>query len=313
MSSRRQETPAYIVADTMAIRDYGSMLLIAAIWSGTWVVGKVGVTESPPFALSIVRFALAAVMLAILVRATGGRIPWVRWRALAALGVFGIVGQAVQFAVLPRVPASDAGFIAPSVTPIAAVILGAVFANQHIRMRMRAGLMAGTAGVALIAMSPAPTSVEADARLTADAIIALGAIGFAMYTVLGAVILKDERPIDVIAGATTIGCFLLIPFVLVEGRFDSILIWSPTIWAAIAYLSILVSVVAYFAFFRLVVDVGPARASIASYLVPIGTLGLSIAILAETPSIFQILGGGMAMLGVWLAASGDQPSPATEP
>ena len=67
-------------------------LLVALIWGGTWIAGRVAVQEATPLAVASWRFMLASLMLGTLLVAQEGRPRWSLRQVLqlAALGLTGI-------------------------------------------------------------------------------------------------------------------------------------------------------------------------------------------------------------------------------
>ena len=78
----------------MNIGDWGLLLLLSALWGGSFFFSKVIVQEVPPFTLVLVRFATAAAALGAYLQIGGTPIPrsWPIWAALAGMGAFALVG-----------------------------------------------------------------------------------------------------------------------------------------------------------------------------------------------------------------------------
>src|SRR5438552_1602644 len=64
-------------------------LILAFIWSTTWIFIKLGLADLPPIAFSSARFLLAAAVLFVIIRLQGITLPKTapEWRLIALTGV----------------------------------------------------------------------------------------------------------------------------------------------------------------------------------------------------------------------------------
>src|SRR5688572_7426833 len=74
---------------TMSASDWLLLLLLSIFWGGTFLFVAIAVREIPPFTLALLRVAIAAVLLAVYLRATG--VEWPRtgaaWKSLTVMAV----------------------------------------------------------------------------------------------------------------------------------------------------------------------------------------------------------------------------------
>jgi drug/metabolite transporter (DMT)-like permease len=75
---------------------------------------------------------------------------------------------------------------------------------------------------------------------------------------------------------------------------------TPTRVAAIVLLGALGTGVAYVLSYRLIADVGPTRASLVTYLIPIVAVAVGVAFLDEAFSFRLVVGGGLTVAGIAL-------------
>lgn len=287
----------------MTAPDYGLMLLVALVWSGGWIAGKVGVTAIPPLALSAVRFLIAGALMLGLARATRSAVPWSRWPALLALAASGIVGyNAFVFVGLVMAPASDGGLIVPTFQPVASVLLAAAFVGEPLTRQRVAGLLASIVGVALIVLGAGGLAPGSERRLLGDLLILAGAVCWSIYTVIGKSLLRDGSPLGVVAASSLIGGLLLVPLAVVEGGLAGVAAWPAQAWLSIGYLVVFATLVGFVLYYELVRRRGAGRASMTTYFVPVLTLVLAGTLLAERVEPLQVAGGALAILGVRVAS-----------
>ena len=105
----------------------------------------------PPLVLSAGQLIAAAVLLALVLPFAGLQTVRLRWDAVAALAVLGILGTGIAYILNYRL-ITDEGTTASVVTyllPIVAVILGAAILGDHITAQIIAGMLIVLTGVAI--------------------------------------------------------------------------------------------------------------------------------------------------------------------
>jgi drug/metabolite transporter (DMT)-like permease len=80
---------------------------------------------------------------------------------------------------------------------------------------------------------------------------------------------------------------------------------SAQAWLSIAVLGIVCSALAFVVFFALIVEAGPTRASVVTYLNPAVAVLLGVAVLGERIGAASIAGLGLIFAGSWTATGGD--------
>ncbi len=74
----------------------------------------------------------------------------------------------------------------------------------------------------------------------------------------------------------------------------------PGIWASLASLVVFSSVIGYFIYFTLHHRVGPVRANIVAYLIPLAGIGIGTGFFGEPISVWEVVGFFVVILGVTL-------------
>ena len=274
---------AFIVVSAFA---FGAMAIFArfAYASGANVTGVLAA-----------RFAIAGVLLALLMVATGRR--WPRGRPLTVcigMGAFGYVGQAVCF--FAALNHASAGLVALLLYayPTLVVLLSAAFLGERITAVKLALLAASFAGLALTLGGGQGTATGIALGLAAAAF-------YSVYIVVGARELKDT---DALA-STTVVCLsaavvLALSALVTQPRFPGAA-WG---WAAIGAIAVVSTVVSILAFFAGLKRVGPAVASVVSTLEPVVTVALAWLVLGESLTALQLAGGAVVLACAALLARG---------
>jgi drug/metabolite transporter (DMT)-like permease len=274
---------------------------IAAAWSGAWITGKLGVAGAPPLELSAVRFIVAGIVLAIATVATRTRIERSGLVPIFFTALFGYAAyNAFVFVGLTMAPASDGALIVPTTIPVLTA-LAATFVGERLTSAKVAGFALATVGAALVIVAGQDVGAPSIQRLQGDLIMLVGAVCWAIYTVLGTITLRGRSPLAVVTIASPIGAALLLPLGLFENAYRDVPSWSLGVWGDILYLGVVVSAASFTVFYWVVTRVGAGVASMSSYFVPILTLLMAAVFLGERPQPLQLVGGLVILAGVRVA------------
>lgn len=276
--------------------------VVALVWSGGWIAGKLGVTAVPPLELSAIRFALAGVLLLAIARLTGARLGTERLGLIALSAVFGIFGyNALVFVGLTLTPASDAALIVPTLVPVLTALAATAVGEPLTRAKVLGFVLSAIGATLVILAGGAAGGTWSGERLLGDLLHVGGAACWAVYATMGTVTLRGGSPLGVVGLSTLIGAALLFPFGFLERGYADVPSWPLDAWLATAFLVLFPTVIGFVLFFWVVRRVGVGLAALTSYLVPIGTLLLAALILGERPAPLQLVGGAVILLGVRIA------------
>ena len=292
--------PSTAPARTPVLADLG-MLAVVLIWGLNFSVTKGAFDTFPPLAFTAVRFAIASVLLVLLVRRVegAGRLPA---GALARLIVLGVVGntlyQIAFISGLALTSASNSALILAAMPPVTAVAAAALGVDP-VRPRILAGVLMATLGVALVVLADAPGL--SGGRLTGD-LLSLAAVGcWAAYTIGLRRVPPEVSPLRVTSITTVAG----MPGLLLAGtpelmRMD----WGQVGtggWAALVYATVFSLLVAYVLWNRSVAAVGPSRTVIYMCLTPLVAVAGATVMLHEHPEPLQGVGAILILSGVLVA------------
>ncbi|MDR7417719.1 MAG: DMT family transporter [Armatimonadota bacterium] len=284
------------------------MLLLVIVWGVNFPVIKVAFDDLPPFAFNGLRFAVAAVLLLLILARIEGplRIDRRDVLGLALLGLLGHAGyQTLFIAGLARTTAGHSSIIL-SMMPLFVGALGAALRIERPSSRMWIGLAMAFAGVVILVYGRIGLASHG-ASLAGDLLTLAGALCWALYTVL-------SRPWLARFSAQRLTAITLgfgLPVILASAapgllRLD----WAsvgPRAWAALGFSSVFAVVISYVIWYSSVQAVGSARTAAFSNLIPIVALMASWVVLHEPLGMPQIVGTAVILTGVWLARTG-QPA-----
>jgi drug/metabolite transporter (DMT)-like permease len=289
------------------------------VWGIPYMFIKVAVDGGiAPVVVAWGRVTIAAFLLVpIAVRAgqIGPLLP--RWRPLLAFAVIEIV---VPFPLLAageqRIASSLAAILIATVPLLIAV--GSFFFDptERVGRGQGLGLLVGFLGVVvLLGIDVAGRPDE----LVGAAMTFGTAIGYATGPIVVRRYLSDLPPLGPAAAAMAVSALLLTPAALVSLPTGAT---PPAALAAVVVLGVVCSAVAFLLFFFMIAEVGPARASVMTYIHPVVALALGVTFQGEGVRPTTLGPLLLILAGSWLAtrrrkgaseASEGLPSPAARP
>jgi drug/metabolite transporter (DMT)-like permease len=268
------------------------------LWAGNALVGRLMVGQIPPLLLNFLRWAIALALLLPL--AWRALVPWsrvwARWPYLAALGVLGVgLYNSLQYVALITSSPINVTLVASSLAAWILVV-GAVFFRERPTRRQLAGAALGIAGVLVVIGRGSLGTLMAVRFVPGDLAILAATIGWAFYSWLlarpPASMRGDRRPrpeegwdwaglllVQVIFGLAASGVFAA-----GEQAWGAAPVqWGWGVAAALAYVSLGASIVAYRSWGMGVAQGGPAIASLFANLAPLFAALLSTVVLGDPP------------------------------
>jgi drug/metabolite transporter (DMT)-like permease len=283
----------------------GWVLFIAmgVIWGVPYLLIKVAVGEFTPAALVLARTTLAAALLVPVAALSGQLRPLLPfWRPLLVYTVIEICipWWLLGYAEL-RLSSSLTGLLVASVPLVGAVL---VWATGHERLEARrvAGLLIGFAGVAaLVGFDVGAGDLPSVAAICGVAFCyALGPLILSRY-------LSELPGLGVVAASLAITALIYLP---IGGSQWPVGPVSAQAWLAVIGLATVCTAIAFLVFFQLVAEVGPARATVITYVNPAVALALGAIVLDEVITVATVVGFGLILAGSVLATARDRSAPA---
>jgi drug/metabolite transporter (DMT)-like permease len=268
---------------------------MCVIWGIPYLLIKVaddGGVSVPVLVLA--RVGIGAALLLPLAAGRGQlRVLVPLWRWLALFAVVEIIAPWLLLSQAERrLSSSMSGLLIASV-PILVVVLGRLTGGTERLAAVRwAGLLAGLAGVAVLA---GPGASGGDALSIAEVLAV--AVCYATGPLIASRKLADAPPLGMTAVCLGFASVVCAPLAAADWPSAAP---SFRVLAALAGLAVVCTAAAFLIFFRLIAEIGPARASVITYVNPAVAVTLGVSVLGErfTPvmaAAFALILGGSVL------------------
>jgi len=275
------------------------LVLLGAIWGGSFLLMRVAAPEFGPFALVEIRLVFGALVLLPFVYRVRKRLAG-RWRALFAIGMINSAVPFTLFAWATQIAPAGISAIANSMTALFAVLFAGLMFGEKVGTRRGFGLVSGIIGVIVMVgmpMAGVPVGWAALAATTAAA----------CYGLAGNLVKRHLAGLPPVAlGGATLSCsaVVLLPLAIWHWPDHAL---SAAVWTSAIMLGVVCTGIAYALLFRLLDTIGPSRTATVTYLVPLFGVAWAWLVLSEPVTPGMMIAAALILGGVTLSQSGLPP------
>lgn len=301
------------------------LLLMTIIWGTNYALVKSAFQELDPQAFNALRLIEASVVMAatsLVVRRLRSRVPergvnstgeiasifhtpapvtradWIR---LAWLGLIGhCFYQYLFVGGLAKTSVANGALLVSS-TPVVITLLSWLSGKERIGALHWAGTLLSLAGIYIVVGRGAHVSA---ASLRGDAMLVVAVVCWALYTIGARPLMLRHSPVGVTALSMLIGTSLYVPIAapaLARVNWSAV---STVTWVKLVYSSLFAICVAYTIWYAAVREIGSARTSVYSNLLPIVAMITAYVWLREPIGLAKVAGAAAVLAGVALTRMG---------
>lgn len=281
----------------MRRRDLLDLLLLAAVWGGSFLFMRIAVPEFGPGPLMELRVGLAALTLLPLA-ALRGKLPLIaqRWKAILVVGA---LNSAIPFLLYAYAAQSlGAGFmsVANAVTPVWGAVIGWLWLKDRLAWSRAFGLAVAVLGIVVLVWDKLNFGAGGDGPAVLAAVSAPLFYGIAANWTK-----RFLSDVDALSSATgsMIGASLILAPLAIATWPAAPVSWQA--WSATVALAILCTGFAYIMFFRLIASVGPTGAVSVTFLVPVFGVLWGVWFLDEMLTARILIGAAIILIGTALS------------
>lgn len=283
---------------------YVFALLATVIWSGNFIVARGLSDEIAPVTLAFARWSTA--MLALLPFAL--RALWNQRKDVAAnmghllptafLGV--TVFNTLIYIAGHKTTALNLSLIA-IFSPVFIILLAHFFLNDRITVSRMAGVVLAACGVVLLTTRGNVALLLELQFNQGDLLMLFGTLVFSVYTILVRRKPVTLSPIAYLGANFVLGWIMLVPWVVWEWSSVPPVLPAPHVLGAVLYIGIGASLMAYFFWNKAIATIGPAKAAIVYYSLPLFCGIEAWLILGESVSWVHGVSGLLIVCGIFIA------------
>jgi len=277
----------------MKPKDVGALLLLSALWGGSFIFIRIAAPVLGPVVLIELRVLLAGIALLLSSLAIQRNLELrKRWGHYL---VIGIINSALPFTLIATAElhlTAGLAAILNATSPLFGAVIAAIWIKEALTPTKVIGLLLGLAGVGvLVGWSPFPFSLTLAfsvlASLTAAAFYGLAVVYTKVY-MQGA----NSGAVATCSQLEAAAFLLPLTFAVPAHHLP-----SPSVVLAVAALALLCTAVAYLIYFYLIETVGPTRAITVTFLSPVFGVLWGVLFLGESLTVSTLLGFSIILVG----------------
>lgn len=275
----------------------GLFLALSTLWGLSFPVIAVGLDHLPPLLFAAFRYDVAAVLLLGLAGVRSSE-----WRprgsgdhlAIVAGGLFLVAGNGLLFVAQQTVPSGVAA-IMQALVPIATALWALVLLGERLSPVGVVGVAVGFVGIGLV-VQPDPSNL-----LAGDTASRLLVVGQVASVALGGVLVDRADPslgrVSMTGWAMLVGGAVLHLASAGIGEVPDGGAFVPTAVAAVVYLGVFSTALAFVIYFTILDGHGAFQAALVAYLVPVVATVVGVFVLDETIGALTFAGFALVAVG----------------
>ncbi|WP_328407537.1 DMT family transporter [Nocardia sp. NBC_00403] len=285
----------------MTRRGWVLFLAMGVIWGVPYAMIRVAVQDLDPTVVAFGRTLIGATILLPIALYSKTLAPvFRRWRPLLLYTLVEITGPWFLIGYAETTLNSSTVGLLIAAVPLIAVVIVTKLGHDRFDARRTIGLVIGFAGVAALVGLDVDLSQPA-----AIGAIALTTLGYAIGPIIINRALADLPPLGVVTASLILAAVIYAPF---AGLRWPAHITADAAWSVLG-LAVICTAAAFLVFFALISEVGPARATVITYINPAVAILLGVTLLDEPLTIGMAIGFPLVILGSVLGTARTRTTP----
>jgi drug/metabolite transporter (DMT)-like permease len=283
------------------------LLVLAALWGGSFLFIRIGVTDfgvAPLMALRVGIGALFLFAMLVLRRSSGEALRTIRARVwpLLVVGVLNSAAPFCLFAYAELTLSAGVTSVINATTPLWGAVVAFLWLKDRLSGLRVAGLAIGFAGVLALVWDQIATPHGATATPATTALAAIAGLGATLcYGIAASYTKRHLMGVDsltVAAGTMLCATVLLLPFAIYYWPAAPV---SLDAWGSVIALGVACTGVAYMMFYHLISVIGPARTITVTFVIPVFGILWGAMFLSEHVSLGMVKACVIILVGTALA------------
>lgn len=301
-------TPASAATLPTPNRVYFLLLTVTLFWGTSYAAAKIGMQNSLPLHLALIRFILASLIFGTILLLRKKTILLDR-RDIPEFLLLGFMAISAYYYVhyqgLLYTSSTHAGLLIAT-SPMFSVLFCLGSGQETVSRQSILGIIFAFCGVSLVITQGSLANLYQPETLLGDGLILLNSLMWAWVTLKGKSILAKYSPFVAMAYIHIFGTLLLLPFVFIATPLAKVPLWqvlpqiSPATWGAALYLAVCCSVYSYYMWYVGVATIGAVKTAVFNYLNPVMAAFSGWLLFQEQLSAYVLTGGSLVLFGLYL-------------
>ncbi|MEO6364743.1 MAG: DMT family transporter [Luteimonas sp.] len=262
--------------------------VLGAIWGASFLFMRVAAKDFGAAALVEMRLALGALVLLPFLWRSRAAFPLTLWPKLALIGAINSAIPFVLFAWAAQRAPAGVGAITNAMTVLFTALVGFLFFGEKIGGKRALALLAGFAGVVVLASGKTAGASIGWAVTAGCSAAFLYGIGINLVRRH----LTGLPPAAVAAATLSCAALLTLPFAVAQWPQAPI---PATSWWSAAMLGVVCTGIAFVMYYRLIARIGASRAASVTYLVPLFGVAWAWMLLDEPLTMTMGIAGALIL------------------
>lgn len=287
----------------MALINQARLVLLGAIWGGSFLFMRVAAPEFGAALTVEIRVALASLVLLGLAFTRGVKVDFSRdWKYFSVIGLTNSALPYWFFSWAETQMTASLASILNALSPICGLLIGAIWLKTPLRPLNVVGMAMALLGVAGVTGADSGDLAHAKIWPVLACLAATISYGFAAnYTKSRS---TKVEPLAAAAGSQIVAVLVLIPFSAVSLPTK---VPGPAALGAVVLLGLLCTGAALAIFFKLISEEGASKTLTVTFIAPAFGVLWGALFLGESVSIAKIAFCGLILLGTWLSSKETKP------
>ena len=282
--------------------------MAVTFWGWSFVATKIALGYVTPAELIGLRYILGLPILATIIIGKSMPISFSgrEWGRLVIAGGVVAAHFFIQVVGINYTSATNTGWII-SVSPLAIAVLSVIFLKEKLNWRQMTGIAVATGGILLLVSHG--NLIQLDwLQSVGDWLVLASAHTWAIYTIITRDLSRKHRPLVVTFMILAFSSVVFIIWMLFRTDWGAVLSMPLQAKAAVGFLGVICTGVAFWLWQEAVARMGAARAGFFLYLEPLATTLLAVPYLNESFGLWSAVGGAAVLTGVFIAEKRRHPS-----
>ncbi|MGV3540416.1 MAG: DMT family transporter [Rufibacter sp.] len=284
------------------VKVHGALFLVALIYGANYSIAKeIMPAYMQPFGLIVLRVTGAVLVfgtlsLFVVKEKVESRTDWGR---IVLCAIFGItLNQLSFFSGLALTSPINASLI-QTVSPVVVVLLSSHLLKERLKVTRMVGILLAGLGAMMLISGKAG---NAQGHLLGDVLMLVNAACFGAFLVLAKPLMQRYNPITVVSRIFLVGSIGVIPFGWQQAVQAEYATFPVSIWAAIAFVVICMTILAYLLNIWAMKYASPALVGVYIYLQPVFAILIAVFLGKDVFTWQKALYAAMIFGGVYLVS-----------